>query len=102
MPIYEYYCEKCDKVFESLQSIARSDEPVPCPDCGRKADRIMPTTFATMSRRKGLRERVPFHHHDIRESEKKRAVARIKPKKTAKRNSGGKAKTKAKGKTKKG
>ena len=98
MPIYEYYCEKCDSVFESLQPIARSDEPVPCPACGRKSDRIMPTTFATMSRRKGLKERVPFHHHDIRETDKKRTIARVKPKAAAKRSPDGKAK----GKTKKG
>ena len=67
MPLYEYYCDNCEKVFDSLQSISRSDQPAACPKCGRDADRIMPTTFATMSRRKGLRERVPYYHKDFRE-----------------------------------
>ncbi len=98
MPIYEYYCEKCDRVFDSLQAISRSDQPVDCPQCGRSSDRIMPTTFATMSKQKGLRERVPFHHHDIRKDAKKPAIARVKPKSARKRSASGKAK----GQTKKG
>ena len=80
MPLYEYYCEKCEAVFDALASISASDLPSKCPTCGRDADRIMPTTFATMSRRQGLRERVPFHHSDTRESQPKTAIARVKPK----------------------
>lgn len=33
MPMYEFHCPKCDKVFEEL---AFGDETVPCPDCGCK------------------------------------------------------------------
>ncbi len=98
MPVYEYYCEKFDKVFDSLQPISRSDQPVACPVCGRSSDRIMPTTFATMSRRKGLKERVPYHHHDVRDGAKKPPIARVKPKSARKRSASGKAK----GRTKKG
>ncbi len=98
MPVYEYYCEKCDNVFDSLQAISRSDQPVDCPKCGRGSDRIMPTTFATMSKRQGLKERVPFHHHDIRDGTKKPPIARVKPKCARKRSASGKAK----GQTEKG
>ncbi len=98
MPLYEYYCENCDRVFDSLQAISRSDQPVACPACCRDADRIMPTTFATMSRQKGLRERVPFHHHDVRDGVKKPPIARVKPESARKRSASGKAK----GPTKKG
>jgi putative FmdB family regulatory protein len=91
MPVYEYYCDNCDKVFDSLQPIAKSDQPVSCPDCGRKSDRIMPTTVATMSRRKGLRERVPFHHFETRGGEKKRTIARVKPKPGSVRSARGKS-----------
>ena len=98
MPLYEYYCENCDKVFDSLQPISRSDQPVACPKCGRDADRIMPTTFATMSRRKGLRERVPYHHFNVRDGSKKPPIARVKPKTAPKRGASGRAK----GQTKKG
>jgi putative FmdB family regulatory protein len=101
MPLYEYYCKKEDKVFEALGSIASSEEPRKCPTCGRKADRIMPTTVATMSRVKGLVERVPFHHHDVRTENKTRPIALVKaskPKKNGKRNSDAKKKAKKKAK----
>jgi len=91
MPLYEYYCEKCDRVFEALRSIAQSDQPTKCPTCGSDAGRIMPTTFASMSRRGGVKERVPFHHHDVRSEQPKKAIAPVKPRKAASRSNGGKA-----------
>jgi len=33
MPIYEYYCQECDKKFETL---IRSGEEAQCPKCGTK------------------------------------------------------------------
>lgn len=94
MPIYEYYCEKDDKVFESLGSIARSDAPAKCPKCSGEAYRIMPTTFASLSRVQGLKERVPFHHHPVRnENEKeKRTIAPVKPQPKSARSTIAKAK----------
>jgi len=85
MPLYEYYCEACDKVFEALRSVANSGEPSACPSCGTDADRIMPTTFASMSRKEGWRQRVPFHHKPVRSGTPAKTVARVKPKDTAKR-----------------
>lgn len=35
MPIYEYYCEACDKKFETL---VRGDEVPVCPQCGQSRD----------------------------------------------------------------
>ncbi len=32
MPIYEFECEKCGRVFEEL--VAADSEPPPCPECG--------------------------------------------------------------------
>ncbi len=32
MPIYEYRCESCDKIFEKI--IFRKDEKISCPECG--------------------------------------------------------------------
>ena len=34
MPIFEFHCKKCDKIFERL--VFRSDEVVECPDCGER------------------------------------------------------------------
>ncbi len=96
MPVYEYFCDNCDKVFDSLQAISKSDQPAACPKCGSMSDRIMPTTFASMARHKGLKERVPYHHHDIRKDAKKPPIARVKPKAARKRSAGGDTKRQTK------
>jgi hypothetical protein len=51
----------------------------------------MPTTVATMSRVKGLVERVPFHHADVRTEKKKRTIAPVKPAKAVARTKKAKA-----------
>lgn len=100
MPLYEYFCEKCDKVFEALGSMRHSEDPTSCPKCGANADRIMPTTFASMAHKGGWARRVPFHHHRVRGDQPKTAIAKVKgltdsnPKPSAKRKqkSGGRKK----------
>lgn len=42
MPIYEYKCNKCGKVFEKLQEI-NADTFFTCPVCNEKAERIIST-----------------------------------------------------------
>jgi len=40
MPVYEYRCSKCEKVFEKLQKFA--DEPLTThPDCGGPVERLI-------------------------------------------------------------
>jgi len=85
MPLYEYYCEGCDEVFEALRSVSASEESTRCPKCGSEADRIMPTTFASMSFRQGYAQRVPYHHRPVRTDAPARTIARVKPKAPAKR-----------------
>ena len=85
MPLYEYYCENCDSVFEALRFARDSEAPAPCPTCLGDADRIMPTTFASMSRRDGWAQRVPYHHKPVRTGAPARTIARVKPKDGAKR-----------------
>lgn len=40
MPIYEFRCGACESRFEELLSI-RAGGTRPCPDCGRRARRVM-------------------------------------------------------------
>ena len=84
MPLYEYYCDSCEKVFEALRSVQASDQPAKCPACGADADRIMPTSFASMVRKDGWKQRAPFHHSSVRTEQPKKAIARVKPKTVAK------------------
>jgi len=80
MPLYEYYCETCDRVFEALRSVRDSDQSAPCRACRGEADRIMPTTFASMSFRQGYAQRVPFHHASIRTEDPIRTIAPVRAK----------------------
>ena len=48
MPIYEYACRDCEKVFEAR--LARSDSPAPaCPHCGAKRPNKLLSAFAVAS-----------------------------------------------------
>ena len=38
MPIYDYKCVSCGRVFEVFSS---EDHKVKCPDCGKKAERML-------------------------------------------------------------
>ena len=100
MPLYEYICEKCDKVFEALGSMQKSEEPTACPKCGGSADRIMPTTFASMAHKGGWNRRVPFHHHPVRGDTPKTAIAKVKGPTGSKAKASGKRKQKSGGQKK--
>ena len=46
MPLYEYRCGNCGKVFEILRRIKDADSDLECPDCcSKKVERIL-STFA--------------------------------------------------------
>ncbi len=74
MPLYEYHCEKCDKVFEALRPLRESDASTPCPDCSSDADRILTTSFSAMSWGKGYPQRVPFHQRPVRNVQPKKST----------------------------
>ena len=43
MPVYEYYCEPCQHLYDSLRPLSRRDEPAPCPKCGESGQRQLST-----------------------------------------------------------
>ena len=59
MPIYEYFCQPCNGIFEELRPIREASDPVPCPQCYKDAARIMPTSFAAFTFREGYPRRIP-------------------------------------------
>lgn len=58
MPLYEYYCRRCNGIFESIRSMREASEPLPCPDCNRDAARIM-SSFNAFTFRDGYPRRLP-------------------------------------------
>jgi putative FmdB family regulatory protein len=59
MPLYEYFCEPCDGIFEELRPMREATEAVPCPECFKDAKRIMPTSFTAFTFREGYPRRIP-------------------------------------------
>lgn len=43
MPIYEYYCAKCEAEYELLRPVAKATEPAPCDNCGQPGERQLST-----------------------------------------------------------
>lgn len=58
MPVYEYYCEPCSGIFETIRPMREASEPVPCPECNRDAPRIM-SSFNAFTFREGYARRLP-------------------------------------------
>ena len=58
MPLYEYYCEPCNGIFESIRPMREASLPVPCPECNRDAGRIM-SSFNAFTFRDGYPRRLP-------------------------------------------
>jgi len=48
MPIYEYQCKECGRVYEGYAEIKDSSEPITC-KCGSKADRAILTAPCLVS-----------------------------------------------------
>ena len=44
MPIYEYQCPKCQRVFEEWVKASDAHGQEPCPDCGTPSPRIISQT----------------------------------------------------------
>ena len=49
MPIYEFKCQSCDNVFESLRFPSDGDGDIACPSCGGKNNEKLLSAFACIS-----------------------------------------------------
>ncbi len=47
MPIYEYLCQKCKKVFEKLQKINEDGKSLKCPSCGEETPEKILSGFSS-------------------------------------------------------
>lgn len=47
MPLYEYYCVRCESKFEALRPMSQSDKPAVCPDGHDGAGRVL-SVFAAL------------------------------------------------------
>lgn len=59
MPLYEYYCEPCDGVFELLRPTRDASRDQPCPQCDEDAKRIVSKQWSAFIFRDGAARRLP-------------------------------------------
>lgn len=52
MPVYEYRCPECTRLFEKLVAFSASDREVACPSCGARASKLL-STFAAIGAASG-------------------------------------------------
>ena len=53
MPIYEYVCQECEKVFETIRPMSQADVPIPCASLRRKAYPAQTLGLLCRERRQG-------------------------------------------------
>lgn len=58
MPLYEYYCQNCNGIFEAIRPMREASLPVPCIECNQDAPRIM-SSFNAFTFREGYPRRLP-------------------------------------------
>ncbi len=47
MPVYEYRCDKCGKVFSMMRSMGAGAEGVSCPECrGTEVTKLLSATYS--------------------------------------------------------
>lgn len=49
MPLYEYECRKCGRLFEARRPIDQDDAVIECPTCGARDPKRVFSTFASSS-----------------------------------------------------
>jgi len=49
MPIYEYRCRKCNKVFEKIQRVGEGGSRLVCPHCGEKKPEKLISGFSSQA-----------------------------------------------------
>lgn len=59
MPIYEYFCSKCNFQFERMRPLNQSAEAAACPKCHKPARRKMSTFAAFTTSDSGVPNTVP-------------------------------------------
>ena len=58
MPLYEYYCQRCEGRFELLRPVGRMDAPAACPQGHEGGERVLSLFAAFRQGDGGVREAV--------------------------------------------
>jgi putative FmdB family regulatory protein len=65
MPLYEYYCDDCQKDFTLLQSSQVNKDETQCPDCSGNRVQHNLSTFAPKTKGFSLENKAPVTTKDL-------------------------------------
>lgn len=77
MPIYEFYCEDCNTIFNFLSRKVNTEKRPPCPRCQKRTLERLPSSFATLRRAKGGEGDDDFPLPDMDEAKLERAMSTL-------------------------
>ena len=98
MPLYEYYCDKCQHAFDDVLPVSKRNEPTkqPCPECGAEevCKGVSVTTMgadmnATPDKKTGgdwtrlmdkMKSYTPERHHESLDKPKSNSMGHLGPK----------------------
>ena len=98
MPLYEYYCDKCQHAFDEILTVSKRNEPTeqPCPECGAEevCKGVSETTMgadmnATPDKKTGgdwtrlmdkMKSYTPERHHESLDKPKSNSMGHLGPK----------------------
>jgi putative FmdB family regulatory protein len=60
MAIYEYYCPKCNDVFEVMRSMSKAAEPAICCKCGSQGRKLLSVFGSTADSSIKVPDKEPF------------------------------------------
>ena len=71
MPVYEYYCEKCQLEYEIIRPVSKMDEPAPCANCNQNGQRQL-SNFSFKSKTFSAPKLGPTTHQPFRNRSQQR------------------------------
>ena len=60
MPMYEYHCDACEKVTETLRPVRDADAAIECEHCGSNKTRRVQSVFAAGASQSNATTSLPF------------------------------------------
>jgi putative FmdB family regulatory protein len=50
MPLYQYYCLHCERVFEAIVPLKEYDKKIKCPKCGKEMNKYVDKVHLSSTR----------------------------------------------------
>jgi len=77
MPIYEFYCDRCHRIFNFFSGTVNTEKRPACPKCGKKKLDRQVSKFAALKKGRSVSDDSEMDMPDIDEAKLERAMATL-------------------------